>query len=60
MRLSVLETEGVQRIDEAARRILDRTGVEVPHDETLQALPEGRRGRGRLNLPRSHPFDPGG
>ena len=36
MRLSVLETEGVRRIDEAARRILHRTGVEVPHDETLK------------------------
>ena len=36
MKLSVLEPEGILRIDEAARRILDRTGVEIPHEEMLK------------------------
>jgi len=37
MRLSTLGPEGTQRIDQAARRILERTGVEIPHAE-MQSL----------------------
>jgi trimethylamine--corrinoid protein Co-methyltransferase len=36
MKLDVLGSEGVRKIDEAARRILERTGVEVPHEEMLR------------------------
>ncbi|MCE5252473.1 trimethylamine methyltransferase family protein [bacterium] len=35
MKIQVLGQEGVARIDEAARRILERTGVEIPHNEML-------------------------
>ena len=33
--LRVLGDEGVHRIDAASRRILERTGVEIPHEEVL-------------------------
>ncbi len=33
--LTVLADEGVRRMDSAARSILDRTGVEIPHDGVL-------------------------
>jgi len=36
MRLHILGEQGVARIDEAARSILERTGVEIPHDEMLR------------------------
>ena len=36
MKLTVLGEEGVFRIDKAARRILERTGVEIPHHEMLE------------------------
>lgn len=36
IRLTVLGAAGVQRIDAAARQILERTGVEIPHPEMLE------------------------
>jgi len=36
MKLTVLGEEGVTRIDEAARKILERTGVEITHHEMLE------------------------
>jgi alpha-mannosidase len=35
MKLEVLGPEGIARMDRAARAILDRTGVKVPHAEML-------------------------
>ena len=35
MKLRVLNESGVGRIDAAARRILERTGVQIPHDEMV-------------------------
>ncbi len=40
MKLSVLGPEGVGRVDEAARRILSRTGVIVPHEKMLDMFDE--------------------
>jgi len=44
--LTVLGDEGVRRIDAAARNILDRTGVEIPHEE-VQVL--FRRGGAKVD-----------
>ena len=38
MKLEILGSEGVARIDAAARRILARTGVDVPHERMLALL----------------------
>jgi len=38
MKIEVLGDEGVARIDDAARKILQRTGVLVPHEEMLRRL----------------------
>ncbi len=35
MNIHVLGEEGISRIDAAARQILERTGIEIPHDEML-------------------------
>ena len=54
-RLQVLGPEGVRRIDGAARDILHRTGVLVPHEEMLRLFAEAGaavdRGRGRVRIP---------
>ena len=36
MKIDILGEEGVYRIDEAARQILERTGVQIPHNEMLE------------------------
>ena len=55
MKIAVLGSEGVSRIDGAARRILERTGVEVPHEEMLALFAKaGARvdaAAGRVRIP---------
>ncbi len=36
IRLRVLDAENLARLDEAARSILERTGIELPHEEALR------------------------
>jgi trimethylamine--corrinoid protein Co-methyltransferase len=55
MNLSVLGPDGVSKIDAAARHILERTGVDVPHDEVLglfeRAGAKVDRPSGRVRIP---------
>ena len=55
MRLSVLNLDTVQRIDSAARSILQRVGVAIPHEATLglfaQAGAEVDPANGRVRIP---------
>jgi len=55
MKLSLLTGDEIARIDGAARRILERTGVEVPHEEMLRLLAKAGAGvdaaGGRARIP---------
>jgi len=55
MNLRVLGDEGVARIDQAARHILERTGVLVPHDEMVAMFDRAGgsvdRASGRVRIP---------
>lgn len=55
MKLEALGREGLERIDGAARRILERTGVEIPHQEALRLFAQaGARvdeTSGRVRIP---------
>ncbi|MBA7578831.1 Glycine betaine methyltransferase [subsurface metagenome] len=55
MKLEVLGFEGISRIDKAARSILERTGVEIPHEEMLSLFMKAGasvdRASGRVRIP---------